>query len=49
MSPLFFVLSSAGGAEAQADRLRREGFAIEPGKSRRPPKIKEFEKWLVRT
>jgi len=36
-----------GGVEAQAARLREEGHAIEPGKGKKPPKVKDFEKSLV--
>jgi len=35
-----------GGVEAQAARLREEGHIIEPGKGKRPPKVKDFEKAL---
>ncbi len=34
--------------EAQAARLREEGHAIEPGKGKRPPKVKDYEKHLVK-
>lgn len=37
-----------GGPAAQARRLRAEGFAIAPGKGRKPPRVKEFEKSLAR-
>lgn len=36
-----------GGAEAQAAHLRAEGHTIEPGKGKKPPKVKDFEKALV--
>jgi len=36
-----------GGVEAQATRLREEGHTIEPGKGKKPPKVKDFEKALV--
>jgi len=36
-----------GGVNAQAARLREEGHAIEPGKGKKPPKVKDFEKALV--
>ena len=36
-----------GGVEAQAARLREEGHTIEPGKGKKPPKVKDFEKDLV--
>jgi len=35
-----------GGVDAQAARLREEGHTIEPGKGKKPPKVKEFEKAL---
>ena len=35
-----------GGAEAQAARLIEEGHSIEPGREKKPPKVKEFEKSL---
>lgn len=37
-----------GGVEAQAARLRDEGHAIEPGRDRRPKRVKDFEKSLAR-
>jgi len=37
-----------GGVKAQAAHLRKEGLIIELGKSKRPPKVKDFEKHLVR-
>ena len=36
-----------GGVDAQAARLREEGHIIEPGKGKKPPKVKDFEKALV--
>jgi alkylated DNA nucleotide flippase Atl1 len=36
-----------GGVEAQAARLRAEGHTIEPAKSKKPPRVKDFEKALV--
>ena len=36
-----------GGLEAQAARLQAEGHIIEPGKGRKPPKVKNLEKSLV--
>jgi len=36
-----------GGVEVQAARLREEGHTIEPGKDKKPPKVKDFEKALV--
>ena len=35
-----------GGVAAQATRLREEGHVIEPGKGKKPPKVKDFEKAL---
>ena len=36
-----------GGVEAQAAHLRKEGHTIEPGKGKKPRKVKDFEKALV--
>ena len=36
-----------GGVEAQATHLEEEGHTIEPGKGKKPPKVKDFEKALV--
>jgi len=36
-----------GGIEAQAVRLEEEGHTIEPGKGKKSPKVKDFEKALV--
>jgi len=36
-----------GGIEAQAARLREEEHIIEPGKGKKPPKVKDFEKALA--
>ncbi len=36
-----------GGVEAQAAHLREEGHTIEPGKGKKPPKVKDFEGALV--
>ena len=36
-----------GGVEAQTAHLRDEGHAIEPGKGKKPRKVKDFEKALV--
>jgi len=35
-----------GGAEVQAERLREEGHTIEPGRGKKPPRVKDFEKSL---
>jgi len=37
---------SPGGVEAQAAHLREKGHAIEPGKGKKPPRVKNFEKSL---
>lgn len=37
-----------GGIEAQASHLKQEGHTIEPGKGKKPPKVKDFEKYLVK-
>ncbi len=36
-----------GGVVAQAAHLRQEGHTIEPGKGKKPPKVKDFVKVLV--
>ena len=36
-----------GGARAQARRLREEGFAIEPGRGKQPPRVRDFESFTV--
>ena len=36
-----------GGVETQAAHLREEGHTIEPGKGKKPRKVKDFEKDLV--
>lgn len=36
-----------GGVEVQAGRLKKEGLRIEPGKGKRPPKVKDFEKYIA--
>ena len=36
-----------GGVEAQAAHLTGEGHTIEPGKGKKPPKVRDFEKALV--
>ncbi len=36
-----------GGVEAQAARLEEEGHTIEPGRGKKPPKVKDFEGALV--
>ncbi len=37
-----------GGVEGQSARLREEGHAIETGKGKKPPKVKDFEKYLTK-
>jgi hypothetical protein len=37
-----------GGAAAQAQRLQDEGHTIEHGAGKRPPRVRDFEKHLVR-
>ena len=36
-----------GGIEAQNVRLGEEGHTIEPGKGKKPPKVKDYERALV--
>ncbi|MCX6009689.1 MAG: MGMT family protein [Chloroflexi bacterium] len=35
-----------GGAQAQAARLKKEGHSIEPGKGKKPPRVRKFENSL---
>jgi len=35
-----------GGVEAQASRLMEEGHSIEPGRGKKPPRVKDYEKAL---
>lgn len=37
-----------GGVKAQARRLKEEGHSVSPGKGTRPPRLRDFEKSLVR-
>ncbi len=37
-----------GGVRAQAAKLRKEGFTIQPGRGKQPPRVKEFERFLMR-
>ena len=37
-----------GGVEAQAARLKDEGHTIELGRDKRPKRVKEFEKYVVK-
>ena len=37
-----------GGARAQAARLRKEGFTIQRGKGKQPPRVKDFQKYLIK-
>ena len=37
-----------GGAEGQSRLLKQEGHNLEPGRGKKPPKVKDFEKSLVR-
>jgi hypothetical protein len=54
VTPYWRVLKSGGslnikfpgGTQAQAARLRKEGHNIEPGKGKKPPRVKNFEKSL---
>lgn len=36
-----------GGVKAQSSHLKEEGHIIELGKGKKPPKVKNFEKYLV--
>ncbi|MEA3254524.1 MAG: MGMT family protein [Candidatus Altiarchaeota archaeon] len=35
-----------GGVEAQTRHLKEEGHTIEPSKGKKPPRVKDFEKYL---
>jgi len=35
-----------GGVETQATRLNKEGHIIEPGKGKKPPRVKDFQNYL---
>jgi len=35
-----------GGVKAQAAKLKKEGFAILPSQGKKPPTVKDFEKYL---
>lgn len=37
-----------GGVQAQAERLRAEGHAIDPGMGKKAPRVREFEKVLAK-
>lgn len=37
-----------GGVKAQSQRLKQEGHSISPGKANKAPKVKDFERSLVR-
>ena len=37
-----------GGAKAQAAKLREEGFTIRAGKSKQPPRVRDYEQFLMR-
>lgn len=36
-----------GGVAAQSARLMEEGHAVEPGRGKKPPRVKDFERALV--
>lgn len=36
-----------GGPDSQAARLREEGFTVDPGKGKQPPRVRDHEKYLV--
>jgi len=36
-----------GGVRAQASKLRAEGFSIVKGRGKKPPKVKDYEKYLL--
>ncbi len=37
-----------GGIKAQLKHLREEGFNIEPSKGKKSPRVKDFEKYLIK-
>jgi hypothetical protein len=37
-----------GGVKAQSAHLKEEGHVIEPGRGKKPPKVKDFEKRLAK-
>ncbi len=37
-----------GGVKAQAAKLRQEGFAVSPSRGKGPPKVKDFERHLIK-
>ncbi|MFQ5413021.1 MAG: hypothetical protein ACE5E6_01045 [Phycisphaerae bacterium] len=37
-----------GGPRAQAAKLRREGLTIESAKGKQPPRVKDFERYLIK-
>ena len=55
ITPYWRVIKAGGGlnekfpgsVDAQAAHLKEEGHTIEPGKGKKPPKVKGFEKALV--
>lgn len=38
-----------GGTKAQAAKLRVEGFRIQAGKGKQPPRVEDFERYLTRS
>ena len=36
-----------GGTATQWERLESEGFTVEPGRGKQPPKVKDYTKYLV--
>lgn len=54
ITPYWRVIKADGGlnekfpgdTKAQAAHLRKEGYSIQPGKGKNPPKVKDFEKTL---
>jgi len=36
-----------GGTAAQWEKLEAEGFTLEPGKGKQPPKVKNYQEYLV--
>jgi hypothetical protein len=36
-----------GGVDAQVARLEKEGFTIDAGRGKQPPRVRNFEEYLV--
>ena len=36
-----------GGAAGQREKLEAEGFTVEPGRGKQPPRVKNYQEYLV--